>query len=482
MIPMQDWVVQETRTAQFGDERLDRRYALLLDRLSDKPSLSIPATCSGYAETVAAYRFFDNERVSAQRVLQPHHEATLQRVRQETIVLIAQDTTELDLTRRQEKVGGPLNDDTRWGLFAHPLLAMTPARLPLGVIGARIWSRDAQQFAQSPAQKRRARKAKPIKDKESSRWLEGYQAACAVAQQAATTTVVALSDSEGDIYECFVEAMPQGSRRAEWIVRACQERALAKEDQDLRQRLLCTKPLGTLTIQVSPRDASTGDQRKRKQARSGRKTKVSVRAVRVTLRPPRRPDGKLPAVTVNAILVSEEKPPAGEEPIAWLLLTSLPVETFAAVQTVIDYYCCRWEIEVYFRVLKGGCRVEDLQLETSERFEACLALYLIVSWRVLSVLMLGRECPQMRCDAVLTEAEWKSVYQIVGNRKPPSRPPALGEMVEMIAELGGYLGRKHDGPPGPKVIWIGLQRTRDFALAWTIFSPGPNAPRKCVER
>ena len=178
-------------------------------------------------------------------------------------------------------------------------------------------------------------------------------------------------------------------------------------------------------------------------------------------------------VKVNAILVLEEKPPEGAIPIEWLLLTSLPIGTFAEVLTVIEYYCCRWEIEIYFRVLKGGCRVEELQLETNERMEACLAMYLIVAWRVLQMLMLGRTCPQMRCDTVLSESEWKSVYRIVAKRKLPSKPPSLGEMVVMIAKLGGYLGRKHDGPPGPKVMWIGLQRMRDFALAWTMSGPDP---------
>jgi hypothetical protein len=477
MIPMQPWVLQETRTAHFGDERLDRRYALLLDQLSDKPSLSIPAACSGYAETAAAYRFLDNQRVCPERVLQPHYDATLERIRHEAVVLIPQDTTELDLTRRQEKVGGPLNDAARWGLFAHALLALTPQRLPLGVLGAKTWGRDAEEFPRSQAEKRRARKSKPIEQKESARWLEGYRRAGQVAAQAPRTTVVSISDSEGDIYECFVEGMAPQGRRAEWVVRACQDRALAEGDQDLRQRLLCTKALGALTIQVSPRQASTGDGRKRKQARSGRKAKVRVRAEAVALRPPWRPGVKLPAVTVHAILVLEEGPPEGEEPIEWLLLTSLPITTFADVQTVIDYYCCRWEIEVYFRVLKGGCRVEALQLETTERLEACLALYLIVAWRVLYVLMLGRNCPQVRCDAVLAEAEWKSVYRVVTGREPPGTPPALGEMVTMIAELGGYLGRKHDGPPGPKVIWVGLQRMRDFALAWAVFRPGPTGPK-----
>jgi hypothetical protein len=474
---MQPWVLHETKTADFGDQRLHRRYELLLERLGDKPSLSIPAACPAPAETEAAYRFFDNPRVGVQEVLKPHQDATLQRIRQEAVVLIPQDTTELDLTRRQEKVGGPLNDESRWGLFAHPLLAVTPQCLPLGVIGATIWCRDAMEFAKTPAQKRRQRKARPIEKKESFRWLSGYRRACEVAEQSPGTTVVSISDSEGDIYECFVEGVPGEGRRAEWIVRACQDRALAKEDRDLRQRLCCTRVLGTLTIQVSQRNASTGSQRKRKQARAARKTKVSVRAMRVMLRAPWRPKVKLPAVEVNAILVWEEHPPAGEEPIEWLLLTSLPIETFALVEKVMDYYCCRWEIEVYFRVLKGGCRVEDLQLETVDRFEAALALYMIVAWRVLYVLMLGRTCPQKPCDAVLSESEWKSVYRVVGGQEASVQPPPLGEMVVMIAKLGGYLGRKHDGPPGPKAIWIGLQRMRDFALAWTLFAKGPGPPK-----
>ncbi len=479
---MQDWVLLETRTADFGDERLDRRFALLLDQLSDKPSLSIPAACPSYKETAAAYRFFDNPRVGPEKILQPHCDGTLERVRQEAVVLIPQDTTELDLTRAQEKVGGPLNDETRWGVFVHPLLAMTPERLPLGVIAAKTWSRDPEEFAKSQEEKRRERKSKPIEEKESYRWLEGYQRACAVAEQAPQTMVVSISDSEGDIYECFLEGEPREGRRAEWIVRACQDRALLDEDKDLRQRVVCTKRLAKLTIEVSPRQPSTGDERKRKQARSGRKAMVSVRAAQVWLRPPQRVGQKLAPVAVNAILVLEEHPPEGEEAIEWLLLTSLPIDSLAAIQTVIDYYCCRWEIEIYFRVLKGGCRVEELQLETTERLEACVALYMIVAWRVLYVLMLGRKCPEMRCDVVLEEAEWKAVYQIVTHRQSPTKPPTLGEMVEMIAELGGYLGRKHDGPPGPKVLWIGLQRARDFAAAWDAFGPGRATPQKCVER
>jgi hypothetical protein len=281
--------------------------------------------------------------------------------------------------------------------------------------------------------------------------------------------IVAVSDSEGDIYECL-QAGSEGA--AKYIIRGCQDRALLDEEYPLvLQVLACKAALGKMKIRVSKREASTGDKtKKRKQARDARVACVSVRAARVLLRGPDRPGGKLPNIVVNAILVKEEKPPEGAEAIEWLLFTNLPIKTFAQVKVALDYYCCRWEIEVYFRVLKSGCKIEELQFERQDRYEVCLAMYMIVAWRVLHVLMLGRECPQMRCDAVLSEDEWKSVYVIATDEPPPREPPLLSDMVTMIAEMGGYLNRKHDGPPGPKAMWIGLQRTRDFAIAWRAFA------------
>lgn len=462
---MQPWIERELRTAQLADERLDKRYRVLLDRLSDKPTLSIPAACHGWSETQAAYRFFDNERVEPEQLLQPHREATLERIREHPVVLIAQDTTEFDLTREQEKVGGPLGDENHWGLHDHVALAVTPERLALGVVHSHTWARDPEDF-----HKRSEARYKPIEEKESFRWLQGYRRAGDITTQAPQTKIVCLSDSEGDIYECFAAAACLDGPKAEWIVRACQDRCVTGETtKKLTETVAAAPTLGTLSIEVSRRLAQSHDGSKRRQARSARAAQVTVQARRVTLQAPRRPGAKLPDLEVNTVLVRELDPPVGEVPIEWLLLTSLPIETFDQVCEVIHYYTCRWEIEVFFRVLKSGCTVEELQLETVERFTNCLALYLIVAWRVLFVMRLGRECPDMPCDAVFTEEEWRSVYQIV-KRTPAAAVPTLGEMMILIAQLGGYLNRSHDGPPGPQTIWIGLQRARDFALAWSMFT------------
>jgi len=176
-------------------------------------------------------------------------------------------------------------------------------------------------------------------------------------------------------------------------------------------------------------------------------------------------------VEVNVVLVREENPPSGEEPVEWLLLTSLPIDCFQRALRVIDYYACRWQIEVFFRVFKTGCKVEEIQLEKAERLRPCLALYKIVAWRVLYVTMLGRESPDLPCDVLFTDEEWKSAWTICTDQPPPPQAPPLREFLPMLAELGGYNNRKHDAPPGPKTLWIAIRRMGDFALAWQTFGP-----------
>jgi hypothetical protein len=203
-------------------------------------------------------------------------------------------------------------------------------------------------------------------------------------------------------------------------------------------------------------------------ASNGRRARTvhqQIKVVRVTLKAPARPDRTLAEVTVTALLATEPHPPAFEAPLDWLLLTNLPVETAEQASEKFSWYLCRWQIEIFFKVLKSGCRVEQLQLETRERLEPALAFYMIIAWRVLYLTMLGRDCPEMPCDAVFADEEWKAVYLVTQRKPPPEQPPSLDTMVRMVASLGGFLNRKHDGFPGPKTLWIGLQRIPDFVLA-----------------
>jgi hypothetical protein len=493
---MQGWVKEELKTAEFGDTRVDARFQRVMDDLSQKPSVSIPAACGGWNETLAAYRFFENQRVTSARVLQPHRQATLQRIGMHPIVLMIQDTTEINVTRRQERMkgAGPMSDESQWGFYVHPLLAVTPERVSLGVTDVEIWARDLEEFRQRQRAKEqdcgakgKRRKQQPIEEKESVRWLKGYRKGCEVAREVPQTTIVVISDSEGDIYECFEEAAREdGAAKAEWSVRACPDRNLsgmAGDCRRLRAHVASTRVLGTLEIEVREQTPENPSARKRNQPRSARTATMTVQAARVKLRGPQRPGGRPPDVEINVVLVREKNPPAGEEAIEWLLLTSLPIRTFEQVQCVISYYCCRWQIEVYFKVLKSGCKIEDRQFQDADHYLPCLALYMVIAWRVAYVMMLGRQCPEMSCEEIFGEVEWKAVYTVVQGQAAPAEPPTLAAMVSMVASLGGHLGRKHDGPPGPKAMWIGMQRMRDLALAWDAFQLAATAARsrkKCV--
>jgi hypothetical protein len=290
-----------------------------------------------------------------------------------------------------------------------------------------------------------------------------------------------VADSEADIYELLQETQ-EGSQGLDWIVRACQDRAIRNDsgsetDSDtqakhLREQVAAEDVLFTQTVNVRGRKAKVScEDRGRRQPRKSRTAEVEVRASRVTLRAPWRHDRKLMDVSVNVILVTEVEPPADDVPIEWILLTSLPIDSVEHVRTVIQYYCVRWMIEVFFRTLKSGCRVEERRFEHIDRVLPCLAVYLIVTWRTLFVCRLGREFPDINCEAVFEADEWKSVYRIVCQRWPPSTPPTLKEMVQMVAQLGGYTNRRTDGEPGPQTVWLGLQRTHDIALCWQMFGP-----------
>ena len=475
------WVSDEVKTAKLNDKRLNERLAEVLSQLAARPTASIPAACGGRAEMVAAYRFCENQKTSFEAVLQPHRDATRQRMAAQPVVILPQDTTEIDVTRPGQEVAGAghLDGDSRRGALLHVLCAFTPDGTPLGAVHATAWVREGGPVC--AAMSRAERAAIPIEEKESHRWVTTLRQAREEAQLCPATQFVCVADSEADIYEVLVEGT-QAPGHCGWIVRACQNRALVCEngentgEKHVREHLLGQPALLGKTIQVRGRKTRIAcETRGRRQPRQSREAEVVVRAASVTLRPPWRADRKLPPVTVNAVLVSEVNPPPDDEPVEWLLLTSLPIGSVEQVRQIIQYYCVRWMIEIFFRVLKAGCRVEERLFEYMDRLLTCLAIYMIVAWRTLYVCRMGRSCPETSCEAVFEPAEWKSVWKVVHGEDPPPEPPSLGVFVRMVAQLGGYVNRKRSDPPGPQTVWIGLQRMHDFATCWQLFGPDAQA-------
>lgn len=472
------WAIQEMATVDLKDRRLNHRLQEVLSQLGERPSASIPQACGGKAEMAGAYRLFENPKAHMQDILRPHAQATRQRMAAQKVAVLVQDTTEVDVTRPQQQVrgAGPLDGSSRRGVLVHPLHVFTPDGTPLGTLHTLAWTRAEEPACASRSRATRA--AIPIEQKESYRWVQMLRHAEQEAAGCPATHLIGVADSEADIYELLAEAMAE-SRRVDWIVRACQDRAVGggATGTYVRDQILSGPVLFTQTLQVRGRKAKVAcETRGRRQPRESRKAVVEVRAGSVRLRAPWRADRHLPDLTVNVVLVREVTPPAGDEPVEWLLLSSLPIETIEQVRQIIQYYCVRWMIEVFFRVLKSGCRVEERRFEQIDRLLACLAVYLIVAWRTLFVCRLGRSCPQTSCEAVFEPAEWKSVWTILQRKSPPDKPPTLADMVCWVAQLGGYVLRKaNKNPPGPQTVWLGLQRMHDFALCWERFGPQSEA-------
>jgi hypothetical protein len=470
-----DWIMSEMGTIELGDVRLKNRLQVILQRIFASPVGSLQTACKGWAETIAAYRFFNNEKVTEAALLAPHKEATMQRVKAQKRVLVIQDTTEIDYSTKKELEGkGPLNYEERQGFFAHSQYVVTPERLPMGIWGTKIYARDQ-------CKEKVSRKSQPIESKESYRWVEGYRDACLLAEMAPGTEVISTSDREGDIHELFLEwqvRSQQGKATAEWLIRSCQDRCLESFDigdavpvaGKLRAAVEQSAVLGTIEFNVKKHSGSKKVKGGHvKTLRQARRVIQEIRAIEVTLKAPWRKGAKLEAVKISVVSAREKNPPAGQDPIEWVLLTSLPVAGFEAAQEVVSLYLVRWDIEVFHRVLKTGCRIEKLQLTKAERIKPAIVLYMIVSWRIMYVMQIGRVCPDLPCDVVFDEAEWRAVYHVV-KLKPAMEKPSLSEMVKMIASLGGFLGRKGDGEPGAQSMWQGIGRARDFALAWLLFS------------
>jgi hypothetical protein len=431
---------------------------------------------------VAAYRFFDNEKIEFENVLAPHIDATCARVAQQPVALLVQDTTELDLTRPVSKMQGtgPLHSGRRNGALLHPLVAFTTDGTPLGTLYAQAWSREDKtgQPKLSTNARHVANHQTPIEEKESYRWLETAKQCAELKSQCPDTQLVMVADRESDIVDVLDYCTQQTD--FDWVIRGGMKRILAKSDKSepsvpivdqLREgKVRLEKP-----VSIRGRESWGSNQIKHRigQAdREAREASIAVRCGTVNLNDPRRQAGRKPeGIKVNAVLASEINPPKDTPPVQWLLLTSLPIRTKKQLEAVIEYYEKRWMIELYFKVLKSGCRIEARRFEHIDRFLPALALYMIIAWRSLYVCRVSRTHKESSCELVYSAAEWKSVWQIVKKKKPPAKPPRLLQMTKIVAQLGGYVNRKTAAPPGPQSIWIGLQRMHDFATCWLSFGP-----------
>jgi len=457
--PPQDWAEEEFAKVGLRDRRHLKRLFTVARDFYAQPQANIPQACGSRAKTKAAYRFFKHKAVSMNSVLCSHYHSTMERIAREKIkvVLAVQDTTSFNYDTHADMEGlGPIGSHAEGarGILLHDTMAYTTEGTAMGLVDAQVWARDPNQFG-----KRATRHKRPIEQKESIKWLKSFRAAARLQRQlGAATTVVSVGDREADVYELFLLALSDPAH-PKLLVRAERDRRVQDGSECLWEYMESQAVAGQRMLHIP-----------RRKGRAARDALLDIRFAQVELRAPQLKRA-LGALSVWAVYVTEVNPPSQKDAVEWMLLTTLEVNDFEGALKKVDWYKRRWGIEEYHRTLKSGCRIENRQLGDRTVWENCLAIDLVVAWRIEHIKKLARETPTAPCTLAFEKHEWQALLAFKRPDQPlPSTPPCVREITRLTAELGGFLGRKGDGEPGSTTLWRGLQRLHDIASAFLIFT------------
>jgi hypothetical protein len=447
------WAQTEFGAAALGDARRTARLVQMARRLAERPEASLPQALEDGAALKAAYRFFDNAEVAHEKILASHVVSSLGRMQGHEVILAVQDTTVIDYSTHLATAGlGPVHTQGGHGMLCHGTLAFTPQRLPLGVVGLRLWTRAATKLGKT-------HRSRAITDKESHKWIDSVHAVAALKQRMPGARWVSVADRESDVFEFFTEAQAVG---VDLLVRAAWNRNVVGPQAQVFASLAAAPVIAHKQLALP----ASGK-------RKARTAKLEIRACALTIKSPRNglAHGLAP-LELWGVWAYESQPPAGVEPLDWKLLTSVPVTSAAHALERLDWYAARWGIEQWHKILKSGCRIEMRQLESAERLQRLLTLYAVIAWRILYATLLARAVPNVRCTAFLQDDEWEALYcRIHRVPTPPATAPPLRQAVRWIAQLGGFLARTSDGEPGSKTLWQGFQELIPMTEMYRIMKP-----------
>jgi hypothetical protein len=414
--PQAAWAARELASADFGDARLTKRLIRIVSAKLAKPTASIPQASGDWAATKASYRFFDSTHVTAEAIRAAHRDASLKRISEHEAILVLQDTTELNYSDHPNTTGlGHLDHAKCQGLKVHSGLATTLDGVPLGLLHQTVWARDAATKGQKP-------RRRPQAAKESQRWLTTF----AAVQQSVppSTQLIVVADREANIYPLFIA--PRDAR-PELLVRASYDRCLVG-GSSMQKEAAKVEWRGSRSITI-PGNSN----------RPLRTAMVAIGWTSVEMEPPRdypKP-ASAPRPRVQLVVVEERNPPAGAKPLRWLLWTTLSVERWDDAVRIVGYYRLRWLIERYHFVLKSGCGIEELQLETGERLSRALAVCCVVAWRLLWLTYEARETPEESGAKVFAPLSSGAVLDTSSD----SEPARAGAELARGSAYGGAPGR-----------------------------------------
>ena len=441
---VQDWAQQQFGQAELGDRRRSRRAVKVAARMAGHPAGSIPGQNGDWRSTKGAYRLFDCEDVTFEKLSEPHWEQTRQEAAGRAVVLMVQDGTQLDFTRHWETEGlGQIGDGGGRGLMLHSVLAVDPGDGPeqavevLGLAHQHIYRRREVPKGETRTQRK-------ARQQQARVWSEAVEAVGAPGSQ---SRWIQVGDREADHFAFFSAC---GRRGVGFLVRAYQNRKAALGHE-------ATEPSGylmDLARSLEPVDTRPLYVRRRPK-RTPRDVGLQVAASAVTLFSPWLSDKKAGPIRCWVVRVWEPCTPEGEDPIEWVLLCSEPAEDPQAAFEIARWYSCRWLVEEYHKCLKTGCRVESRQLRTADRLKAMIGMSAVVAVRLLQLKQHARLRPESPAETCVSSDH---VNVLAAYYSKPAAGMTVYEFWRLVAQLGGFLCRKSDGEPGWQTLWRGWQK------------------------
>lgn len=432
---------KEFQSVDFGSKRLEKRFLRVMSDLSQEPEKSIWLATGNRSNAKAAYRMIGNQEFTKENILSAHQTATNNR-NQDNILLAIQDTTAVNYGTHKKMAGLGYNCDKSLGINVHSCLLVTPNGIPIGLVDQSTNTRETNSDKRSLHEKHKRK----IQDKESNRWLKTMQTA--QTNTPPNTKLIHIADREGDIYEWYNLAI--GTQQS-FVIRANSDR-LTPQGTHIWEEVVRSKPKGQLKLFI-PKNPKTQTQE--------REATLTLRYLTTQIEcPQNRKEPELAsALTINLVNVAEEDPPEGVEPLEWMIVTNLELHSCEDALLVVDYYRQRWKIERFHFILKSGCRIEELQQHSVDRVEIMVLLYSLISVHIMMLTYLSRLYPDLSCELLFSESEWKTLYRAAKRSAvSPEVPYSMADAIGYVAALGGFVGAPSDGPPGLKVIWLGLNK------------------------
>ncbi len=455
-----EWASTEFKGANFGDQRLTTRLIKLADDLASLPECSINQACGNWAEAKAAYRFFQNESVSESEILTTHVAKTILDIQDTSYITYTSHKKTSGLGIIASRIGTHIKKIQTDGVIMHTSFAVTTDGLPLGILDQKIYARSSLPEKIKKSKKSSHGNGVSIEEKESIRWIESLIKSNE-AFHSTGTQVISVCDREADMYDFFESAY---KTKSSVLVRACQNRKAnqsslhsRKENETLWDFIKSLSSQGKIQVEIPTRNNKIA-----------RIATLDLHFDSFVMNPSRNNirhrTEELPDLNLQVVYIIEKHPPKGKEPLEWVLLTNLAIMNFNQALEKVRWYCLRWRIEVFHKILKSGLRVEECRLGTAKRLIRYLTVMSVIAWRIYFITLIARTSPNISCDVLLTEIEWKVLYVKMHKTSPyPKTPPSINEAIRWIAQLGGFLARKGDGDPGPITLWRGWKRLTDLA-------------------